>query len=120
MTINDTALQTGTGLQYQGPVRGGTYLVSAQLPTSFQQNPGPDRSQTDSSTLKAVKLKPEDSWVDLIAYCLHVNYELYHHAEGESGRRLTKQTQYDWDNPENGMEAGKEIYSSGWPLQCLG
>lgn len=46
-------------------------------------------------------------------YCTHADTKLNHHRESETGQRFSKETQYDWNEPEDGMKTEKETNLTG-------
>lgn len=39
--------------------------------------------------------------------------ELQYHRESDSGRKFSRQTQYNWNEPDDGIKTENEIYCSG-------
>lgn len=51
-------------------------------------------------------------WATLFTHCPFVDIELHQHRESDSGRSLSKQSQYDWNEPDDWMETENGFYPS--------
>lgn len=68
----------------------------------------------------AGKLREKDLREAPFTYRRHVDNELQHYGEGNSGLKWSKQTQYDWNNSYIFRKTEKEISRSGYPYDFWG